>query len=180
MVMIRTLAVLFMLLCAVIAQAANMPPPIENEIGNARLAGQGHYRWFGFKIYDAQLWVGDQGYRPHAPESAKFALSLTYARDLYGKHIARTSLDEIRKLGFGTSEQHEVWLKRMEALFPDVHEGTRISGIYLPDHGARFYLNGKLLGEIADSDFARAFFAIWLDPRTSASSLRNSLLSSAQ
>ena len=178
--MMRTLAALFVLLCAVTAQAANLPPPIEHEIGNARLAGQGHFRWFGFKIYDAQLWVGDRGYRPDNPESAKFALSLTYARDLYGKHIARTSIDEIGKLGFGTSEQHQSWLKRMEALFPDVHEGTQISGVYLPDHGARFYLNGKLLGEIADPEFARAFFAIWLDPRTSASSLRSELLTAAQ
>jgi hypothetical protein len=178
--MIRTLAVLFVLLCAAQAQAANLPPPIENEIGNARLAGQGSYRWFGLKIYDAQFWVGAQGYLPNAPESAKFALNLTYARDLYGKRIARSSIDEISKLGFGTSDQHEVWLNRMEALFPDVHEGTQISGIYLPGQGARFYLNGNLLGEIADPEFARAFFAIWLDPRTSASSLRSSLLSSAQ
>lgn len=178
--MIRTLAVLLLLLCVAQAQASDMPAPVRNEIGNARLAGQGSYRWFGFKIYDAQLWVGDQGYRPDDPESARFALSLTYARDLYGKHIARTSIDEIRKLGFGTVAQHEVWLNRMESLFPDVHEGTRISGIYLPGHGARFYLDGNMLGEIADGEFARAFFAIWLDPRTSASSLRSSLLSSAQ
>jgi len=178
--MMRTIAALLVLLCAVPAQAVSVPAPVENEIGNARLAGQGSFRWFGFKIYDAELWVGDRGYRPNAPESAKYALCLTYARNLYGKHIARTSIDEISKLGYGTREQRDVWLKQMEALFPDVHEGTRISGVYLPDWGARFYLNGNLLGEIADKEFARAFFAIWLDPRTSAAALRNSLLSSAQ
>ena len=178
--MIRALAALLVLLCTVPAQAFSMPAPVENEIVNARLAGQGSFRWFGFKIYDAELWVGDRGYRPNAPESAKYALCLTYARNLYGKHIARTSIDEISKLGYGTREQRDVWLKQMEALFPDVHEGTRISGVYLPDWGARFYLNGNLLGEIADKEFARAFFAIWLDPRTSAAALRNSLLSSAQ
>lgn len=177
--MMRTFAVSVVLLCAVPAQAGSIPAPIGNEIGDARLAGQGSLRWFGLKIYDAELWVGDQGYRRDDPESARFALSLTYARDLYGKQIARASVDEIRKLGFGTKEQHEAWLQQMTALFPDVHEGTRISGIYIPGHGARFYLDGDLLGEIADSEFARAFFAIWLDPRTSAPSLRNSLLSSA-
>ena len=177
--MIRALAALFVLLCVAQAQAADMPAPVRNEIANARLAGQGSFRWFGFKIYDAELWVGDQGYRPNAPESSRFALSLTYARDLYGKHIARSSIDQIRKLGFGNAEQQKAWVNRMEALFPDVHEGTRISGIYLPGEGARFYLNGNLLGEIADREFARAFFAIWLDPRTSASSLRTSLLSAA-
>jgi hypothetical protein len=178
--MTRTLIPLFLLLCAVAAQAADIPAHIRNEIGDARLAGQGSYRWFGLKIYDAELWVEDRGFRPDDPGSSKFALSLTYARDLYGKHIARTSISEIRELGFGSGERHEVWLKEMEALFPDVHEGTRISGIHLPGQGARFYLNGNPLGEIPDSEFARAFFAIWLDPRTSASSLRNQLLSSAQ
>ncbi len=171
---------LMVLLCAVPALAVNIPAPVEDEISNARLAGKGSYRWFGMKIYDAQLWVGDRGYRPDDPASAKFALNLTYARDLHGKRIARTSIEEISKLGFGTSEHHEIWLRRMEALFPDVREGTQISGIFLPGQGARFYLNGKLLGEITDTQFARAFFAIWLDPRTSATSLRNSLLASAQ
>lgn len=178
--MMRTLAIFFVLLCAVPAQAESIPAPVRNEIGDARLAGQGSFRWFGLKIYDAELWVGDQGYHPDDPESARYALSLIYARDLYGRQIARASIDEIRKLGLGTVAQHEVWLKQMTVLFPDVREGTRISGIHLPGHGARFYLNGDLLGEIADSEFARAFFAIWLDPRSSASSLRNSLLSSAQ
>jgi hypothetical protein len=179
MAMMRALAVLFALLCAVTARAESIPEPVRNEIEDARLAGQGSYRWFGLKIYDAELWVGNRGYRPDAPDSARFALSLTYARDLVGKRIARASLEEIRKLGYGTAAQQEAWLGQMEALFPDVHAGARISGIYLPGEGARFYLNGKPLGEIADSQFARAFFAIWLDPRTSAPSLRNSLLSAA-
>lgn len=178
--MVRALAVLMLLLCAVPAHAASIPAAVKNEISNARLAGQGSFRWFGLKIYDAQLWVGDRGYRPDHPESAKFALSLNYARGLYGNQIARNSLDEIRKLGFGTAAQQVIWLKEMEALFPDVHEGTSISGIYLPGQGVRFYLDGKPLGEIADAEFALAFFAIWLDQRTSAPSLRKQLLSSAQ
>ena len=178
--MTRTLIPLFLLLCAVAAQAADIPTHIRNEISDARLAGQGSFRWFGLKIYDAELWVEDRDFRPDAPESSRFVLNLTYARDLYGERIARTSINEIGRLGFGTLAQRKLWLEQMEALFPDVHDGTRISGIYLPGQGARFYLNGNPLGEIADSEFARAFFAIWLDPRTSASSLRNQLLSSAQ
>ncbi len=67
----------------------------------------------------------------------------------------------------------------MTALFPHVNEGTRITGVFLPDRGARFYLDSKLLGEIADPAFARAFFAIWFDPKTSADSLRKALLMNA-
>jgi hypothetical protein len=180
MVMTRILAALSLLLCVATAQAANIPEQVKSEIGSARLAGQGSYRWFGLKIYDAEFWVGYQGYRPDAPESAKFALKLTYARDLYGERIAQSSIDEISQLGFGTGAQREVWLKQMKALFPDVREGTQITGIYLPDRSARFYLGGTPLGEIAYTEFARAFFAIWLDPHTSAGSLRSQLLTSAE
>jgi hypothetical protein len=37
-------------------------------------------------------------------------------------------------------------------------------------------LNDKPIGNIDDAEFARAFFAIWLDPKTSEPSLRKQLL----
>ncbi len=167
---------LSLLLINGIAQAATVPVHIQSELPGAQLLGQGGYRWFGLKIYDAMLWVDKSGYQPITATSGKFILDLRYARNLDGVRIAESSIDEIRKLGLGTAAQHEEWLGRMKALFPDVHEGTHISGVYLPAEGARFYLDGKLLGEINDAEFAQAFFSIWLDERTSAAKLRSQLL----
>jgi hypothetical protein len=48
-------------------------------------------------------------------------------------------------------------------------------GLQLADR-ARFFFNEQPIGEIDDPAFARAFFAIWLDPRTSEPSLRSALL----
>lgn len=169
----RLFAVVCLLLGIASAQAANIPAHIQQELPDARLSGQGTFRWFGLKIYDATLWVGESGYQNN---SAKFILNLNYARELYGEKIAKASIDEIRELGIGSGEQQQAWLGKMKALFPDVKEGSQISGVYLPGQAARFYLDGKLLGEINDAEFARAFFAIWLDPRTSASGLRKQLL----
>jgi Chalcone isomerase-like len=164
---------IFLTLCSAAVHAANMPSHIQQELPDARLSGQGSFRWFGLKIYDASLWVSGSGYQPTA---AKFILNLNYARELYGERIAQASMDEIRQLGLGTPTQQETWLKQMKELFPDVKAGSQISGVFLPYQGARFYMDGKLLGEISDTEFAQAFFAIWLDPRTSASSLRKQLL----
>ena len=169
----RLFAVVCLLLGIASAQAANIPAHIQQELPDARLSGQGTFRWYGLKIYDATLWVGKSGYQNN---SAKFILNLSYARELYGEKIAKASIDEIRELGIGSGEQQQAWLGKMKALFPDVKEGSQISGVYLPGQAARFYLDGKLLGEINDAEFARAFFAIWLDPRTSASGLRKQLL----
>jgi len=182
---IRMFSALCLVMLLATAQAASIPPNnptdipahIQQELPNARLSGEGSYRWFGLKIYDASLWVGEQGYQAN---SARFILNLSYARDLHGERIAQASIDEIRKLGMGSSAQQQAWLSAMKALFPDVHEGSQISGLFTPDHGARFYLDGKVLGDIADPEFARAFFSIWLDPRTSAPGLRSKLLANSR
>lgn len=155
------------------------PEHIKQDVAQARLAGQGSFRWFGLKIYDAQLWVGDKGYQAQAPASAPLALDLRYARNLQGKKIAEASEDEMRKLNLGTEQQRTSWLAAMEKIFPDVKEGTHLTGVYLPKQGARFYLNGKFIGEIMDATFGEAFFAIWLDPKTTASGLRTALLTDA-
>ena len=63
----------------------------------------------------------------------------------------------------------------MTGLFPDVQAGDTIIGEYR-SAGAGFHYNGRLLGHIEDTAFARAFFAIWLDARTSAPALRAALL----
>lgn len=167
-------AVFFALLLA-LGGALAAPDPVASVLPGARLAGQGSYTWFGLKIYDAQLWVGERGYAPDAP----FVLDLRYARKLDGGKIADASESEMAKLGAGTPAQRKAWLARMKEIFPDVREGSRISGVYLPASGATFYLDGRALAGVADPDFARAFFAIWLDARTSAPKLRTALLRDA-
>lgn len=63
----------------------------------------------------------------------------------------------------------------MGRIFPDVRPGDHIVGVQLPDE-ARFFYNDRSLGTVDDPAFARAFFAIWLDAKTSAPELRAALL----
>jgi hypothetical protein len=172
--MVKRLFAMLAMLCAIGAAAA-APAHIDQHLAQARLAGAGPFTWFGLRIYDAELWVGEQGYRPDAP----FVLELRYARKLDGARIARASFDEMAKIGAGTPQQRSTWLARMKEIFPDVKDGTRISGVNLAAGGARFYLDGKPLARVPDPDFARAFFAIGLDPNTSARGLRTALLKDA-
>ena len=172
--MFKRLFTFFVMLAALSAvQAA--PAHIESHLTQPRLAGQGPFTWFGMKIYDAELWVGDKGYQPNEP----FVLELRYARRLDGAKIAVASAEQMEKIGAGTAVQRAAWLARMKEIFPDVKEGSRISGVFLPASGARFYLDGKALASVPDPEFARAFFAIWLDLRTTAKGLRTALLKDA-
>lgn len=38
-----------------------------------------------------------------------------------------------------------------------------------------FFLDGKAIGQVAGAAFARAFFAIWLSPRSSLPALQRAL-----
>ena len=57
-----------------------------------------------------------------------------------------------------------------------VQAGDTLAALHRPGEGARFWHQGQPSGEIRDPELARAFFAIWLDPRTREPQLRAQLL----
>lgn len=152
------------LLAAPFAEQARSEP----TAGLARW-GSGVFRRFGFLVYEATLWAGDD------PLNPPLALRLTYKRQIAGKAIAEASVKEMRQLGVAGEGDLARWGQQMERIFPDVEPEDHILGLHLPQ-GARFFHNGRLIGVIGEARFAEAFFAIWLDPRTSAPELRAALL----
>ncbi len=148
------------------------------ELADLRLQGQGQLRYFGLLIYAARLWVRE-------PVDAKnwttqtLALELEYARNLSGKEIAKRSLVEMRRQAEISSAKASQWLAEMEAAFPDVQAGDRISGLQEPGSAVRFFVNGRPQRRIADAEFGRFFFGIWLAPQSSEPALRQLLLGGA-
>ncbi len=158
------------------ASGSGSPPPhVRKYVEPARLAGQGKLTWFGFHVYDAQLYAAP-GFDARNWASQPFVLELTYARKLEGKAIAETSREEMQRMNFGTPADQTRWLEAMRRIFPDVDKGRRIAGVNVPGKGARFYVDGVFAGSVDEPAFAQAFFAIWLDERTRAPKLRDSLL----
>jgi len=154
--------------------ALTLPEQVEKNFPQLRLAGEGRLRWFGLHVYDASLWVNGSRWN----EDGEFALDIRYARDIKSRRLVQTSLDEMRRLGFGDEQQLERWAELMARIFPDVKKGERLTGVNLPGTGAEFYYQGRTVGMIADPEFARAFFSIWLDARTLEPKLRQSLIGS--
>jgi hypothetical protein len=136
-------------------------------------------RVWGFEVYDARLWT-PVGFRHGQYTQFPFALELQYLRKLEGAAIASRSIDEMRRVGSFSDAQAQSWAGAMRELFPDVRQGERITGINLPGVGAEFWVNGQRAGVVKDPAFARLFFGIWLDERTSEPKMRAQLLQGLQ
>ena len=153
------------------AQSAESGAHIRELIPRAAMVGQGRFTWFGFHVYDGVLFAPEGKFTANQPH----ALELTYARELKGIKIAERSIDEIAALGIGSEAERAAWLPLLTRVFPDVRQGDRLAGVSSGDK-ALFFFNGNAAGEITDAKLARAFFAIWLDARTSAPTFRARLL----
>ncbi len=180
------LAAPLLLLSGVPAQASNLATPLSPpapwpEVAaslQASWSGSAQLRVFGLAIYQAQLWVG-AGFRARDYGQFPLALSLTYQRRVSAQAMAERSLDEMQRQTPLSTAQQADWLAAMQALFVDVAANDRLTGVHLPERGARFWLNGRRLGEVADPLFSRRFFGIWLDTATSQPDLRAGLLAAA-
>jgi hypothetical protein len=140
-----------------------------------RARGTGALRFFGFKAYDAILWLPDSAAGAFS-FSRTFALDIRYSTSVKASDITNTSLIEMARISGATPEQVQDWTAFMTSLFVDVKSGDRLVGVYVPTAGARFFMNGRLIGETTDATFSEAFFKIWLDPRTRRPELRSALL----
>jgi hypothetical protein len=162
---------------AALAQSA-LPPEVLAALPEGQWSGSARLRFLGLSVYDANLWVAP-GFRAVAYAQHAFALELRYLRKLKGTAIAERSLAEMRRVGSINADQATRWLANMQEAFPDVNNGDRIVGLHLPGAGSQFWVNGLLRASVAEPEFGRYFFGIWLAESTSEPAMRSALLARA-
>ena len=163
-------------------QSAELFADWREVIPNARRLGYGDMRVFGFSVYSAQFWSSRPTAYGTLDADVPFALELTYSRAISRDDLVEASIKEIRRLSPNTlnSELMVRWESEMFQAFVDVRAGDQLTGVYMPGEGARFYVGENLQHVVRDVAFAKAFFAIWLDPRTRNPELRAQLLCAAK
>lgn len=158
---------------AALAQASPpLPVALASEVPMLKPLGEGRLRWFGLHVYDSSLWVPGDAWS----FDRVFALDIRYAMNIRGRDLTKRSLEEMRRLGFSDPAKLRRWEEAMDRVFPDIRAGDRLVGVSIPGREARFYSQDRLLGTVPDPEFARAFFAIWLDEKTSEPGLRQRML----
>ncbi|WP_395059377.1 chalcone isomerase family protein [Polaromonas sp.] len=151
---------------------------LQQVLPQAQLVGKGRLTVWGFQVYDARLWA-NPGFGASSFTAQPLALELAYLRGFESQAVAERSITEMRRSATISDEQADKWMAAMARVLPDVKKGDRVMGVHRPGVGASFWMNGKPLGEIRDTEFARLFFGIWLAPTTSEPRLRTALLAGA-
>lgn len=142
---------------------------IEGVINQVQPQGTGRLNFWGFHVYDATL------YRAPGKDSSEFALDIKYQKSFSGASIASRTVDEMKNIGVSES-QASSWGKELATILPNVEPGQTLTGVYSPKQGTTLFYDGKKIAQIPGTEFSKAFFGIWLDPKTSVPKLRAELL----
>lgn len=166
---------LVLVVAAGLAGARPVPQEVVRIVPDATLGGNSRLTYLGFKVYDASLWVAP-AFSVTDFERHAFALELSYLRNFTGASIAQRSVVEMRRQEGVSEADLARWKQKMLGVFPNVRKGDRLTGLHRPGTGAIFLLNGQPLATIADEEFSRRFFGIWLSEQTSDTRLRKALV----
>jgi hypothetical protein len=155
---------------ATAASAAGRPSELNGVIKAENPLGSGSLTWFFLTAYDASLWTDAQSWSMQQT----FALTLVYHMSFDTDELVDRTIGEMQKMRPGTST--ETWRAALTRAFPPVKSGERITALFLPGKGVRFFHDGAATESIADAAFANIFFDLWLSPKTPEPELRAKLL----
>lgn len=168
------LSLIFTITLPLSAFATTSNDIIEKYIPDAQKIGEGRLSVFLADVYDAELFADNQN--SIAQNKPPYALTLSYLRPLKSETIAKRSAKEMRNIGLDDELKIAAWHEKMRKIFPDVKDGSSITGIYTSDKQTIFYQSNNEIGRIKDPEFGQYFFGIWLNEKTSAPDLRAKLL----
>lgn len=145
---------------------------ISQYVPNSEEVGEGLLEFLFKDVYTASLHAPNGEWAGEAP----YALEINYKMRLKGEKIAERSITEMRNIGFNDDVQLDRWLQVMTDIFPDVQDGSTLTGIYTEDRQTIFFDGTQQIGLVDDPEFGQAFFNIWLSEDTSEPELRQALL----
>jgi len=168
----RSLLLMALVAPALPGIAQTLPAAVARDVPGLAPFGEGTMRFLGLKVYDVRLWTTMKTFTRMDP----FALELVYDLSLSGRDIAERSIKEMRGQGHHDEAKLKRWGEEMAKIFPDIRQGDTLVGVSVPGKEARFYTREKFIAAVADPEFARAFFDIWLSEKASEPAVRDRLL----
>lgn len=140
---------------------------IETALPGAEMRGAATFRFFGFPIYEAQLFT-----RSGAPLdwSKDFGLELKYLRNLTEYDLVEGTMRELSRTGGALPVRGQ-----LEKCFRNVRKGDRYVAISRGPNQVRFWLNGKRVCTLSHPRIKNRFMSIFLGENTRSRSFTRKL-----
>jgi hypothetical protein len=161
---------------------AGVEMPDTITVGGATLAlnGMGIRKAtiFNVKVYVAGLYLEHVSSNPNAIIAADETKRLVL---LFVRNVGRDDIVNAWNEGFERNAtvpvaQLRPFIDQLDAWMPAFHSGDALTFTYVPGEGVTVEVNGARKGVIANADFARSLFAIWLGQKPPGSALKRDLL----
>ncbi len=156
-----TLTALTIAVVCTAAHAQAAPREVETEFAAPNLQGQHTARFWGFRLFNAELWTPKAG---DFSLDQEFALSLNYLYPFSKEVLARSSVEEIARVEGSSPEDHARLERKLVDCLVDVDKGTRITGVAEAANRLVMYVNGRKSCTISYPNLRKRFFGIWLAP----------------
>jgi hypothetical protein len=143
------------------AEAEAAPKEVVNELSAPQLQGKHTARFWGFRLFNAELWTSKPG---KFSFDQQFALTLRYLYPFSREVLARSSVEEIARVEGGLPEKFAKLESQLKKCLVDVDKGTRITGVAESSNKVAMYVNGRKSCTISYPNLREQFFGIWLSP----------------
>jgi hypothetical protein len=142
------------------------------------LRGVSTFRYWGFRVYTGALYLPASEASPtSALGEVPKKLVLRYHRSVSVDQFVEKSEETLEKHPQLSLKQLRPFLSTMQSLYVPVEEGDSCAVTYEPAQGTlRLFFNDRLLGQITDRSFARAYFGIWVSEYSVSDDFTDELL----
>lgn len=160
------LVIVALALAPLVVQARTTFPPTVDYNGNRlTLRGQSLLRvGYIFKVYEAALYVAEGTPTAQATDAVPKRLEISYLRSISAEDLVRAGDEALQT--YAKPRDPDALRERIAEIntwYRDVRKGDRYTLVYDPSVGSTLYFNDEKLGTIPGEDFARDYWAIWLD-----------------
>lgn len=132
--------------------------------------GQAQLEVLFWDVYQSQLYTPSGQYKTEQP----MALAITYQMDIDKDDLIEATDEQWQHLEFDKDLRLK-WLAKLDTIWPDIKEGDNLTYVLKNNYGS-FYFNNTFIGQIDDTQHAKAFVDIWLSEKTKYPKLRKKLI----
>jgi hypothetical protein len=130
-----------------------------------------------FRVYSIGLYLEEGGQAGQVLEDVPKRLDVEYLRNVPASKLAELSREHMAKTQSpALLEELSERLETINAGYRDFAPGDRCALTYIPGQGTELSINGEVQCLVPGSDFARAYFSMWLGDQPLDEGLRDRLL----